>query len=419
MNLLKQKYSSEAINYFYETAFYKDDVGPIDSLLKWKDNIWIGLEGELWPNDSLYVIKALEQLNALNLPIKLYITKDTSLINLVVYFGDFKYLEKKLNIKKYLLFLGTGNVSYTSNGEFIAKVAIANNAKSYAKVSTLDSAILRQDVILEEITQTLGIIGDSWKNYNSIFYEGRNKALNLDELDKEVIRLLYEPSIPLKYSRKQFERDFRDILYHKNTKKKLIRYVKNNKIPIRYLEYIRDNSFHDSLLFKYSGRIFVRVEGDFQQQDLEFCKKAIKKFNTVSDQFQLEMAPNDIWHKAPCINIQYNDSTLQTPIAERFLTPGGMIFTRRVLGTIKLSYRKSGLLREQENRNKLLFNAMYEILGLDHSNDDIIEIDSAGNILFKPGYQEILSFLYNPVIPSDFSQKEMDAVINTLKQNNN
>ncbi|MDQ3535554.1 MAG: DUF2927 domain-containing protein [Bacteroidota bacterium] len=416
---IKQKYSSEAINYLYETAYFEDFVGPKDSISKWEDDIWISMEGDLWANDSLYVVKALEQLNSLDLPVELNITKDTTQANLRVYFGDYKYLEKKLGIVNYPLFLGIGVLPDHSTDIEFAKVGIANNAKSYTMLNVLDSAIIRQTHILEEITQALGIIGDSWKHYNSIFFEGKKNTKNLYELDKEVIRLLYEPSIPAKYLRKQFEMDFRDVLYHKNAKKKLISYVKKNIIPIRYLEYIRDNSFNDSLLFKYSGRIFVKMEGDFKQQDLEFCKKTIEKFNTISNQFQLEMAPDDIWHIFPCINIQFNDSTLQTPIAERFLKTGTMMFTRRILGTIKLSYRKSGLLREQENKNKLLFNAMYKILGFDHSNDDIIEIDSAGNILFKPGYQEILSFLYNPAIPSDFSQKEMDAVINALKKNNN
>ncbi|MDQ3536103.1 MAG: DUF2927 domain-containing protein [Bacteroidota bacterium] len=421
MNHLKQKYSAEVINYFYETVFSQDYIGPRnflrDVLVKWENDIQISVEGELWPNDSLYIIKAVEQLNALNLPIKLHITEDTTQANLKVYFGNNKYLEKKLNYKEHLLGLGRFSIPDHVSTIKLAKVGIVNNTRIYAKLNTSESALVRQSIILEEITQSLGVIGDSWEIYNSVFFEGPKIATNLYELDKEVIRLLYEPTIPAKYPRKQFERDFKDVLYHKNPRRKIIKYVKENKVPLKYLEYIRDNSFHDSSLYKYSRRVFVKVTGDFQQPDLAFCKKVVAALNTVSDQFQLEIAPNDMWHQVPAINIQYNDSTLLTsPIAERILEPGGFIFARRVRGTIKLSYNKDDLLLQQDDKNMILFKSLYKIMGFDHHKDEVIEIDVDGNIIFKPDFKEMLSFLYNPVIPADFSLKDMNKVIKALKE---
>ncbi len=413
---LKQKYSDRAINYFYETAFSQDYVGPKEVSTKWENDIWISLQGELWANDSLYVAKAMEQLNALNLPIRLRLTDDTILANLPVYFGDYSYLEEKLNLKKYVPFLGIGFINEGSSEIRSAKIGIANNASSYVRLDSSDSAILRQKYILEEITQSLGITADSWEYHNSVFFEGKNRTSKLSELDKQVVKLLYEPGIPNRYSRKQFEKDFQDILYHKNTKEKLIRYVKENNVPLRYLEYIRDNGFNDGLLFKFPRRVFVKIKGHCQQQDIEFCKKAVNELNTVSDLLQFEMSPDDVWHQAPCITIEYKDSTLlASPIAERFLEPGGIRFTRRVRGTIRLSYNKSGLPMQKE-KNKLLLISLYKLLGLDHARDEIAEIDDDGELVFKPDYKEILSFLYSPIFPAEFSSKEMESVINALQR---
>jgi hypothetical protein len=409
---LKQKYSDEVINYFYETAFYIDYVGSKESLTKWESDIWIRLQGELWPNDSLLVVKAIEQLNNLNLPIKLHITSDTALANHFVYFGDYKYLERQLGIKKYHLFFGIGILPDNSFTITTAKVGIANNAKGYSTLSTSDSMRTRESIILEEITQTLGITGDSWTDYNSIFFEGNDGTLRLTRLDTESIKLLYEPGIPIKYSRIQFEEDFQDVLYNIKPGKKIVAYAKENKIPIGHLQYIRDNSFNDSLIYKYAGPVFIKLQGDFQSQDLEFCRKAIEEFNSVSNALKLEIAPDDIWHELPSITIQYNDSTLRTPIAERFIKMGDMMYRRRVQGIIKISCKKS---EEQRMKNKLLFTAMYKILGFDNSQDDIVEIDSINTIAFNSYYKETLSLLYAPVFPTGLSLTEMDEVVNAVK----
>lgn len=417
LHYLKQQYAIDAINYFYEIAFFQDYVAHKNFVSKWDHDIWIYLEGALWPDDSLHVINAVDQINELKLPIQLHLTTDPSLANLKVYFGDFTYLEKKLGVENYMQFRGIGLLYDRASKIDSAKIGIANNANSYQGLNASDSMIMRQSIILEEITQALGLTGDSWLHDRSVFYEGKNKVLHLDEMDKQIIHLLYESGLPIVYPRKQFEKDFEDMLHHKNAVSKLINYVEKHHVPVSYLECIKENSFNDSLLFKYPKRVFVKLEGDFRSQDLAFAEHAVEKFNTVSDQLQLEIAPNDRWHEYPCINIEYiEDSTLQTSlIAERFLVPAAMMFTRRINGTIKLRYKKSGMGQDQLSKNKLLFESMYKLLGMDHVNDEIAEVDAANNILFKSDYEKILSLLYNPVLPDGISQQEIDEVLKALQ----
>lgn len=413
---LENKYSARAINYFSETVFSQDYVGAVDALSKWNKDIFIYLDGKLWPEDSLFVKNALVQINDLKLPIKLNLTNDTSIANVFMYFGDYDYLEQKLGIKNYTKFLGIGVIPKANAFIGSARIGIANNATSYSNIDKDDCKRMRQSIILEEITQVLGISGDSWMEYNSIFFEGKESSMFLSNLDKEVIKLLYEPCIPTKYGRTQFENEFKEVLYQKDASKKISNYLRQNNIPLRNLEYLRKCNAQFGSIYKYPNQVFIKLEGDYQKQDLEFCKRAIDLFNNVSDQLSLSLAPNDIWHEVPCIKLQYNDTIQQKKVtAERAIEIGGMRYNRRIRGSIKINYMNSGHLKDQEMKNIFVLRAMYKILGIDSNNDDITSIDSKGNITIKPFYKDVLSLLYNPVIPDGFSLVELENIIKTFK----
>lgn len=48
---LKQKYSVEAINYFYETVFYEDNVGRHEFGRKWNQDLYFYVNGDFSKND--------------------------------------------------------------------------------------------------------------------------------------------------------------------------------------------------------------------------------------------------------------------------------------------------------------------------------------------------------------------------------
>jgi hypothetical protein len=385
-------------------------------MLKWTDNVFISVEGDLWPNDSAYVRGVVSQLQSLNLPLRITITNDTVAANLRVFFGDYNYLEKKLALKNYIPFLGIGELSEYRPDIKLAKVGIANNANTYKRLNSSDSSRIRQSYITEEITQCFGLIADSWFNYNSIFFEGKKLRLQLHEIDKQLLRFLYEPAISSGYTRRQFEIDFRDVLHHKYPKRKILKYVNEHRIPIDYIKQIEASSF-TTPLYKYSGPTFVLLKGDVQQDDIDFCKKAIEKLNTVSDKFQLELARDDLWHQHPRITLDFNDSTLNKKVyAQRSMMQSEMMFARRIIGDIKISYQGASSNSLQEVKNELVFASLYKILGLDNITGEIANVDSTGNITFNPGYKEILALLYNPIFPNGFTKKEMEEVIEELKK---
>lgn len=415
LDKIKKNYSPEVINYFYEIAFYQDYVGPIQYLSKWKNDIKIGISGDLWVSDKFFVQESISQINQLNLPIKLLITADTTEADLMVYFGDNKNLRQKLNIKSDRMFKGIG----TYPSDYIirtAKIGIANDAKSYHSLDSSNRMMIRQSIILEEIVQILGLPGDSWMYPNSVFFEGKHKDLVINKLDGELIQLLYKSGFPTKYSREQFEKDFKDVLNFSNVTENIIHFVTSNNIKLEHLEYIHLSSFNDDRLFKFPGHVFVNLEGDFLENEVSFCEQVIDEINGITNDLKLELGQKEYWQEYPSLTIQFiRDPLLQSfAIAERFLSTDNMMISRRVKGTIKFRYIDSGIGIDQKQK-KLLFNSIYKILGFDHAIDDPIEIDSVGVLRLRTESKEIFSLFYNPIFPSGMYKVDLDNAINSLR----
>ncbi len=53
----------------------------------------------------------------------------------------------------------------------------------------------RSHLIREELTQSLGLMQDTWDDANSIFYQGWTATEQFSTLDRAVIQLLYDPAI--------------------------------------------------------------------------------------------------------------------------------------------------------------------------------------------------------------------------------
>ncbi|MDB5249873.1 MAG: type 3 domain protein [Segetibacter sp.] len=410
---LKKSYSKEVINFFYETAFFQEYAGPKDRLSKWKDAIWISLEGDLWQNDSVFVNNTINQLNQLKLPVQLHLAGSSQKGNVLLYFGNFKYLQEKIGTKDSETFLGTGFIPDHASSIKQCKIGIANNAKSYINLNNSDKNRIRESIILEEITQALGITGDSWSHYNSIFFEGKESRTTLSKIDSELICFLYEKHIPINYSKGEFEKDFSDVLYSENSVKKILEHVSKNKVPHEHLKVIMENSFRDSMLLKFANHVFLKLKGSYQEKDLKICQKLANKINTISTNLKIEMVSDSIWYEVPSITIELERDSLQksSVLAERFLTPGGMMFSRRVKGAIRLKYKNKEVL--QKEGYLLLVLSVLKILGLDNVKETFASI-SNDDIVIQNKYIEVLSLLYNPIIPNSFPQKDMKEVIKEL-----
>lgn len=69
----------------------------------------------------------------------------------------------------------------------------------YRAVILIDSERIPQDLrshlIREEVTQILGLMHDSWRDPESIFYQGHNTTQHYTPTDRQLIRMLHLPEI--------------------------------------------------------------------------------------------------------------------------------------------------------------------------------------------------------------------------------
>lgn len=412
---LKQKYSVEAINYFYETVFYVDNVGRHDFGRKWNQDLYFYVNGDFSKNDLDNVSSAISCLDSLALPINFHTASDSSSANVSVYYGNYSYLEERMGLKnrKYEPFVG---IAYTPGGNSAiewTKVGFANDARKYKRICKQDSAKLRYRVVLEEFTQMLGVSGDSFHYPNSIFFEGGGVRLNFSDIDKEVIKLLYEPSIPVRYSRLQFEKDFGDVLYHVNAPQKIADYVLANNISLHSLDYVRRYSFHDSLFVKWPSEIYISLNDNYSKEDSLYFNKAVDAFNSVSKQLRLIVGKKSP-ELYPSINIHYRSGTkLEGIFSDSETVVGVMMFPRRVKSDIRSTVKKTDVWKLNMN----IFSSLYFSLGFDNNNsyDDVLAIDSLDNIVIKPDYKEMLALIYEPVFYSGLTLKEFDEALEILK----
>ena len=412
---LKQKYSVEAINYFYETVFYEDYVGRFDVCKKWDKDLYFYVNGDFSAYDADDMQSVVSYLNSLDLPINFYTASDSSSANVSVFYGSYPYLEERMGLKnrKYEPFAGVG-YTHKSNSEIEwAKVGIANDARKYKRVSKQDSTTLRYHILLEESVQILGVTGDSWHYPHSSFFEGAGLNPTLSDIDKEVVKLLYEPSIPVRYTRQQFEKDFGDVLYHVNAPQKIADYVFANNIPLHFLDYVRRYSFHDSLFVKWPSEIYISLNDDYSKEDSLYFNKAVDAFNSVSKQLRLIIGKKSP-ENYPSISIHYRCGTkLEGILSDSETVVGVMMFPWRVKSDIRSTIKKTDV----RKLNESIFSSLYFSLGFDNGNsdDDVLEIDSLDNIVIKPDYKEMLALIYEPVFYSGLTLKEFDSALEILK----
>lgn len=403
---LTEKYSAETINYFYETVYYQDYKGPVEKLRKWNSDILIHIDGELWPNDLEYVESVIAQLNELELPIKLRWAPTEAEANLFLYFGDYEYLENQLELDDYVKFVGIGKIDGPNSRISKGRVGFANEATRYSAPG-VDTTRIRQAVILEEISQMLGVCGDSWSDSRSVFFEGHNDVPELSEKDKSVLRFLYERCIPAGYSRVDFERDFEHMLYHRNTPDKIAAYVLENNIPLSYLEHIRDNCFPDSLLVKFPNRINLVLDGDHTNADSLFC---VRLSEELSGGGNLNLRVGNDGEQVPVIRLTYTfDPKAGDMIYAEFnVRSGTAMFPQRLIGEFKVRFGKyPDSDDKQQKRDRLVATTFFKALGLDGI--------SANDSIPYSEYYDMLNLLYASELYSGIRLEDFNTVIETVR----
>jgi hypothetical protein len=158
-----KEFSPEAKEYFNKVAYGSEFDNGNTSLKKWNQDVKIYVVGDKRDYLMSELRSIVGELNGLMSTINVTIVSNKSDANLVVLFGSAQDYNE----------FDSGSIGYTDHnqGLFIA----------YGS----------DELLREELTQSLGLCNDSYDYPESIFYQGWTETTEYTELDKELIQMMY------------------------------------------------------------------------------------------------------------------------------------------------------------------------------------------------------------------------------------
>ncbi|MDY0281908.1 MAG: DUF2927 domain-containing protein [Salinivirgaceae bacterium] len=190
---IKHDFSKEDLEYFTEIAFgseFRNNKTKYEpSLRYWKSDINVHLNGHYTVDDSIEVLRVIAELNELI---------NTIDISLVGNFGNVNiYFDCPSTFYNFPGFV-PGNAGFFC----VKRFRIFPNG--YILIDKWKSFNWRKHLIREELTQILGLMSDSYSYPESIFFQGWTDINEYSEIDRQLIRLLYNYNLPFGMKKSDF-----------------------------------------------------------------------------------------------------------------------------------------------------------------------------------------------------------------------
>ncbi|MCF0069763.1 DUF2927 domain-containing protein [Dyadobacter sp. CY261] len=415
---LKQKYDARTVNYFYETVFHEDfGKGNNENLWKWTNDPTIVIKGRASAADTTFVREAIAEINTLGLPLKCRLAQTPDSGAIQIFFG---------NVKEVASFLGVGNldvmgVDISSSFGFAKPESYEGrliNARIGIYFSPNDTtAALRKKVVLEEIVQALGIFGDSYSYPSSLFFQNSNPQKRFTDLDKNVLRLLYEPAILPDYSRLSFEMDFADSLYPVNSNEKLQKYLRNFPVNPQIAKDL-DEIFSGDLLLKHPKEVNVFLFGAFSRQDSASIAEASSELSKLSPNLKIAIGQHHGSEPDHGVVISLTENKKQEPaVLQEGKTIAGKscMYPKIIKNKISLSFNLSD--RSKELRQQSLVSSLYfSLVPIKMTKSRIEQLYTLTNdrILFTRYYADLLRIVYANEFVDGYDRREFVKLKSSL-----
>ncbi|MEM9770941.1 MAG: DUF2927 domain-containing protein [Cyanobacteria bacterium P01_D01_bin.73] len=186
--LKSERYSRRALAYFSEIAFGSEfsQNAPVRRVRKWTKNLRISVQGQPTRQDRRTLERIVGELNGLidRDGIQLDFTETSP--NVVILFaphGDFINHEPSYVPGN----LGFFYTWWNNDMQLVRSRILISSDRITQKE--------RNHLIREELTQSMGLMNDAWTYQNSTFYQGWTRTQNYSELDRDLIRILYDPRV--------------------------------------------------------------------------------------------------------------------------------------------------------------------------------------------------------------------------------
>ncbi len=193
INSNSNNFTQEEIKYFIEIALGAEFGDETPVIKKWADDIQIKIDGEPTEDDIQTINIIVNDLNEIITGLRIKIVDKNE--NLTITFSpesDFNSIDP--------------NYVPTNYGFFWALWHDDNFVIYDASILISSADITQQErshLLREELTQSLGLMNDSNKFEDSIFYQEWTDVLEYSEIDRAVIKLLYLKKITPGMSKEQ------------------------------------------------------------------------------------------------------------------------------------------------------------------------------------------------------------------------
>jgi len=182
----QDSYSRSELDYFYEIALSAEHGESGNIIHKWVDDIGIKIKGRSTDRDLETVDEVISELNYIIDGIKLDIVVWDP--DIEIYFDS---VDRFSSIEPNYV-QGNSGFFWTwwddSGALYKARILIATGGINQKE---------RSHLIREELTQSLGMMNDSYEYRDSIFYQDWTDTGSYSDMDRAVIRILYDPRIEL------------------------------------------------------------------------------------------------------------------------------------------------------------------------------------------------------------------------------
>lgn len=175
----------EVVDYFNSIcrkSEYNDDGSG--RLKKWNKDIFIYVKGKKIDYLMSELQSVINELNQIIGPIHIRITNDELKSNFTVFFGSHDDYKKILKYKDDLIDDNWGLATIYGNPNI-------TYATIYVDIYRAKSVEAQKHLLREELTQCLGLMNDSYDYPESIFYQGWTETTQYAEIDKKIIKMLY------------------------------------------------------------------------------------------------------------------------------------------------------------------------------------------------------------------------------------
>ena len=185
---VNKRYSQQSLAYFDQIAFGSEFSNNPHTLRvrKWTRDLRIAVHGQPTPQDFQALTQMLGELNALMAPDGIELTLTETAPNVDIYFvphqsfGRYEPNYVRGNLGFFYVWWN-GRMELTRSRILIASDRITQRERNH--------------LLREELTQSLGLMNDAWTYENSIFYQGWTRTQTYAEIDRDLIRILYDPRV--------------------------------------------------------------------------------------------------------------------------------------------------------------------------------------------------------------------------------